>query len=82
VRIIEASAALTISADTWNHPLQLVHPEWPSGPDNDHAGAAEARRALREAIAAEPATIVAASHFAWPFVTVDERGGTAAWLPA
>jgi len=82
VRITEASASLTISADTWNHPLQLMHPEWPSGPDNDPAGAAEARRALRESLAAEPATIVAASHFAWPFVTVDERGGAAAWLPA
>jgi glyoxylase-like metal-dependent hydrolase (beta-lactamase superfamily II) len=82
VRIAEGTARMTISADTWNHPLQLIHPEWPSGPDNDHAGAADARRALREAIAAEPATIVAASHFAWPFVTLDERGGAAAWLPA
>jgi glyoxylase-like metal-dependent hydrolase (beta-lactamase superfamily II) len=82
VRITEGSARMTISADTWNHPLQLMHPEWPSGPDNDHAGAAAARRALREEIAAEPATIVAASHFAWPFVTLDERGDAAAWLPA
>jgi len=82
VRIIDAGAALTISADTWNHPLQLMHPEWPSGPDNDQAGAAEARRVLGESLAEEPTTIVSASHFAWPFVTVGERGGTAAWLPA
>src|SRR6478735_2860880 len=39
VRIESGADLLTISADTWNHPLQLEHPEWPSGPDNDHAGA-------------------------------------------
>jgi len=37
---------------------------------------------LGESLAEEPTTIVSASHFAWPFVTVGERGGTAAWLPA
>ena len=46
-----APSDLTISADTWNHPAQLAHPEWPSGPDDDHAGAAEARRALAAGVA-------------------------------
>jgi len=82
VRLTDGTARLTISADTWNHPLQLMHPEWPSGPDNDHAGAAEARRALRRAIAAEPGTIVAPTHFAEPFVMIDDRGDAAVWLPA
>jgi glyoxylase-like metal-dependent hydrolase (beta-lactamase superfamily II) len=82
VRISDGGARLTISADTWNHPLQLMHPEWPSGPDNDHAGAAEARRALRKAIAAEPGTIVAPTHFAEPFVMIDEHGDVATWRPA
>src|SRR5262245_47346750 len=82
LRITDGTARLTISADTWNHPLQLGHPEWPSGPDNDHAGAADARRALRRALASEPGTIVAPTHFAEPFVTIDERGEAAAWLPA
>jgi len=82
VRINDGGAHLTISADTWNHPLQLMHPEWPSGPDNDHAGAAEARQLLRQAIAAEPGTIVAPTHFAEPFVRIDERADGAAWLPA
>jgi len=70
VRLEAGSERLTISADTWNHPLQLANPEWPSGPDNDHAGAAEARRALREEIETHPGTIVAPTHFAEPFVTI------------
>jgi glyoxylase-like metal-dependent hydrolase (beta-lactamase superfamily II) len=82
VHVSDGALRLTISADTWNHPLQLMHPEWPSGPDNDHAGAAEARRALRRAIAAEPGTIVAPTHFAEAFVTIDERADAAAWRPA
>ena len=82
VQISDGGARLTISADTWNHPLQLMHPEWPSGPDNDHAGAAEARRALRKEFAADPGTIVAPTHFAEPFVTIDEGGGEVEWLPA
>src|SRR3954453_755645 len=40
VWISDGNARLATSADTWNHPLQLGHPEWPSGPDHDHAGAA------------------------------------------
>jgi glyoxylase-like metal-dependent hydrolase (beta-lactamase superfamily II) len=82
VRIGSGTERLAISADTWNHPLQLEHPEWPSGPDHDHAGAADARRALRREIGAHPGTIVAPTHFAEPFVTIDERGDAAAWLPA
>jgi glyoxylase-like metal-dependent hydrolase (beta-lactamase superfamily II) len=79
VRINDGGARLTISADTWNHPLQLEHPEWPSGPDNDHDGAAEARRALQREIADDPETIVAPTHFADPFVTIGDRDGAPAW---
>jgi len=82
VRIGSSGARLTISADTWNHPLQLAHPEWPSGPDDDHAGAAEARRALQREIADDPGTIVAPTHFAEPFVRLGGSGDTPSWLPA
>jgi glyoxylase-like metal-dependent hydrolase (beta-lactamase superfamily II) len=82
VRIDGGGARLTISADTWNHPLQLEHPEWPSGPDDDHAGATEARRALRAELGEHPGTLVAPTHFAEPFVTLDERNGAPVWLPA
>ena len=83
VRIDADDARLIISADTWNHPLQLEHPEWPSGPDNDHDGAAEARRSLQREIADRRAgTIVAPTHFADPFVRLGERDGAPVWLPA
>jgi glyoxylase-like metal-dependent hydrolase (beta-lactamase superfamily II) len=82
VRVRATTARLTISADTWNHPLQLQHPEWPSGPDDDHEGAAEARRALHREIASRPETIVAPTHFAEPFVTLTEQGDAATWVPA
>jgi glyoxylase-like metal-dependent hydrolase (beta-lactamase superfamily II) len=82
VRIQAGGARLTISADTWNHPLQLEHPEWPSGPDDDHAGAADARRALREELAGQPGTIIAPTHFDEPFVTLAERGDGPVWVPA
>lgn len=82
VNIEGADGRLTISADTWNHPLQLARPEWPSGPDNDHDGAANARRTLQREIADHPGTIVAPTHFADPFVTIGDRAGTPAWLPA
>jgi glyoxylase-like metal-dependent hydrolase (beta-lactamase superfamily II) len=82
LRVVAGVERLTISADTWNHPAQLAHPEWPSGPDDDHARAAEARRALQRELADHPETIVAATHLAEPFVTIDERGAVPVWRPA
>ncbi len=82
LRVVAGGERLTISADTWNHPAQLAHPEWPSGPDNDHAGAAEARRLLRRELADHPGTIVAPTHLAQPFVTIDEDGALPAWRAA
>jgi glyoxylase-like metal-dependent hydrolase (beta-lactamase superfamily II) len=82
LRVVAGAERLTISADTWNHPAQLAHPEWPSGPDNDHAGAAEARRLLRRELADHPGTVVAPTHLAQPFVTIDEGGALPAWRPA
>jgi glyoxylase-like metal-dependent hydrolase (beta-lactamase superfamily II) len=82
LRVVAGAERLTISADTWNHPAQLAHPDWPSGPDDDHAGAAEARRLLRRELADHPGTIVAPTHLAEPFVTIDERGAVPVWRPA
>ena len=81
LRVVAGTEHLTISADTWNHPAQLAHPEWPSGPDDDHAGAAEARRRLRRELADHPGTIVAPTHLADPFVTIEEGDGHPAWQP-
>jgi glyoxylase-like metal-dependent hydrolase (beta-lactamase superfamily II) len=82
LRVVAGAERLTISADTWNHPAQLAHPEWPSGPDDDHAGAAEARWLLQRELADHPGTIVAPTHFAEPFVTIDERGAVPVWRTA
>jgi glyoxylase-like metal-dependent hydrolase (beta-lactamase superfamily II) len=82
LRLVSGAERLTISADTWNHPAQLAHPDWPSGPDDDHAGAAEARRALQRELAEHPETIVAPTHLAEPFVTIDGRGAVPVWRPA
>jgi glyoxylase-like metal-dependent hydrolase (beta-lactamase superfamily II) len=82
LRVVAGTERLTLSADTWNHPAQLANPDWPSGPDDDHAGAAEARRALRRELAEHPETIVAPTHLAEPFVTIDERGAVPVWRPA
>ena len=59
-----------ISADTWNHPLQLAHPEWWSGSDDDHEGAEATRRKLLVELLADPETIVAPTHFAEAFFTI------------
>lgn len=56
-----------ISADTFNHPAQLAHPEWPSGPDNDPAMAAATRRSVLAELAAAPATTFAPTHFGEAF---------------
>jgi glyoxylase-like metal-dependent hydrolase (beta-lactamase superfamily II) len=82
LRVVAGTERLTISADTWNHPAQLAHPDWPSGPDDDHAGAAEARRRLRRELADHPGTIVAPTHLAEPFVTIEEGEGPPAWRRA
>lgn len=82
LHVEDAGERLVITADTWNHPGQLAHPEWPSGADADHAGAAAARHALMPALTAEPAAIIAPTHFAEAFgLIVDGPTGEPAWAP-
>ncbi len=75
----DADARMVLSADTWNHPLQIANPQWPSGPDDDHAAAATARRTMLGDLADHPGTIVAPTHFAEPFGEVQRTGGAWAW---
>jgi glyoxylase-like metal-dependent hydrolase (beta-lactamase superfamily II) len=82
LRLASGTERLTVSADTWNHPAQLAHPEWPSGPDDDHAGAADARRALLDEILAHPGSVVAPTHLSVPFLTIGTApNGTPTWTP-
>ena len=75
----DADARMVLSADTWNHPLQIAHPDWPSGPDTDHAAAAAARRTLLADLDAHPGTIVAPTHFAESFGEARLVGETLTW---
>ena len=82
LRVVAGADRLTITADTWNHPAQLAHPEWPSGPDDDHAGAADARRTLLGEILEHPGSVVAPTHLSVPFLTIETApDGTPTWTP-
>ena len=61
--VTDGGRRLIVSADAFNHPAQLDHPEWPSGPDADHELAADSRRALLDDLRAHPASILAPTHF-------------------
>ena len=82
LRIGAGGDRMVLSADTWIHPEQLGHPEWPSGLDNDQTQAETARRQLLADILAHPGTVVAPTHFGAPFGEVRlDRDGPAAWVP-
>lgn len=82
VRIASEGARIVISGDTWNHPAQLAHPDWSSGPDGDPAGAAATRRSMLAWLLSHPGTILAPTHFAEAFGTVASGpDGLAAWEP-
>ena len=71
-----------LSADTWNHPMQLAHPDWWAGSDDDHERSTATRRALLAELMAEPDTVVAPTHFGEAFGHVSpDPGGPAAWHP-
>jgi glyoxylase-like metal-dependent hydrolase (beta-lactamase superfamily II) len=82
VRLRSGSARALLSADAFNHPIQLDHPEWPSGPDASHEGAETARRALLAELGTESNTIVAPTHFAEAFGHIRSGAdGSVIWRP-
>jgi glyoxylase-like metal-dependent hydrolase (beta-lactamase superfamily II) len=83
VRLRSQGRRAVISADTFNHPSQCTHPDWPSGPDWHHARSAEARRSLIAELFSHPGTVVAPTHLAESFGQVKAgRDGLAAWVPS
>jgi glyoxylase-like metal-dependent hydrolase (beta-lactamase superfamily II) len=82
VRLDSEGRRAVITADTFNHPAQLPHPEWPSGPDDIHEQAAATRRAVIAELASRPGTQVAPTHLADAFgeVRIDDDG-VAGWIP-
>ncbi len=82
VHVRSRGAFAVITADTFNHPIQLPHPEWPSGTDADAAEAVLTRRTLLAYLAAHQGTAVAPTHFAEAFGEVQRgEGGVATWRP-
>jgi glyoxylase-like metal-dependent hydrolase (beta-lactamase superfamily II) len=82
VRIASDGARALLSADTWNHPVQLAHAEWWAGSDDDHDAAAATRRApLAEVLDAD--VLVAPTHFGDAFGRVTTGAdGAAGWSPS
>jgi glyoxylase-like metal-dependent hydrolase (beta-lactamase superfamily II) len=82
VRVVSRDRRLLIAGDTFNHPAQIAHPDWPSGTDDAAASAARARRSVLADALSHPGMIVSPSHFDEPFgVIASERGGLAEWRP-
>ena len=80
VRIASGGRRALLSADAFNHPAQLAHPEWPSGSDAEPARAGVTRRGLLAELDAHPDTVVGPSHFAEPFGLVKAgEDGLAGW---
>jgi glyoxylase-like metal-dependent hydrolase (beta-lactamase superfamily II) len=82
VRLRSRGARAIISGDTFNHPVQIPHPDRPSGTDVVPAQAAATRRAVLAEVLSHPGTIVAPTHLAEPFGYIRSGpGGLAAWRP-
>jgi glyoxylase-like metal-dependent hydrolase (beta-lactamase superfamily II) len=72
---------MTISGDTFNHPAQVTHPDWPSSTDDDPQLAVATReRFIEEALADR--RLVAPTHMGQPVGRiVAQHDGGAAWEP-
>ncbi len=82
LRVASGGARALLSADTWNHPMQLAHPDWWAGSDDDHERSTATRRALLAELIAEPRTVVAPTHFGEAFGRVSQDpDGPPAWHP-
>jgi glyoxylase-like metal-dependent hydrolase (beta-lactamase superfamily II) len=80
VLIIEdAGDRMLISADAWNHPLQIAKPDGASGSDDDPATAAASRRTLLADLEAHARTVLAPTHFAEAFGEVVRAGDSWRW---
>lgn len=82
VRLSSRGDRAIVTADTFNHPLQFGHPDWPSATDDVPPRAAASRRGILAEALSHPGTLLAPTHFAEPFGTVGTGDdGLAAWVP-
>ena len=83
LRIEAGTHRLILCADTWNHPMQFAHPDWPSGQDNHQAQSVAARRTLQAELLSHPGTIISPTHFAEAFGEMRTgEDGIATWVPS
>ena len=73
LRVASEGSRALLSADAFNHPAQLAHPDWPSGSDDDVDDAIATRRAILAELAAHRETVLAPTHFAESFGRVAIR---------
>jgi glyoxylase-like metal-dependent hydrolase (beta-lactamase superfamily II) len=78
--VADEDQRMILSADTWNHPVQIGNPDWASATDDDHVAAATSRRTLLAELDAAPGTIVAPTHLAEPFGEVRSTADTWSWI--
>ncbi len=81
VLIESAGQRALISGDLFHHPVQVVHPEWPSVPDDDPATAVATRARILPELA-DDGTLLIGTHFNVPTAGyVDRAGAGWAWRP-
>ena len=82
VRLHSRGARAILTGDTFNHPVQIPHPDRPSGTDVVPAQAAATRRAVLAEVLSHPGTTIAPTHLAEPFGHIGSGpDGLAAWRP-
>ena len=82
VRLHSRGARAILTGDTFNHPVQIPHPDRPSGTDSVPAQAAATRRSVLAEVLSHPGTTIAPTHLAEPFGYVGSGpDGLATWRP-
>ncbi len=82
VRLRSEGERAILSADAFNHPIQIPHPDWPAATDVVPAKAAATRRAVLAEVLSHPGTTLAPTHFAEAFGEVRPGAdGLAGWVP-
>lgn len=81
VRLRSNGARAIVTADAFNHPIQVTNPDWPAATDAVPARAAMTRRALLAELFSHPGATIAPTHLTEAFGAV-RRGpdGQAAWF--
>jgi glyoxylase-like metal-dependent hydrolase (beta-lactamase superfamily II) len=81
VRLRSKGARAIVTADAFNHPIQMSHPDWPAATDAVPARAAMTRRALLAEVFSHPGTTIAPTHLPEAFGAVRPGpDGLAAWF--